>query len=54
MTMELKIKGHKIIKIITIGVYAPTDDADFIIKEELYSKLTIILPKINPRKEILC
>ncbi|CAH1977187.1 unnamed protein product [Acanthoscelides obtectus] len=49
MTLELKKNGYDIV---IVGVYAPTDDAEVLIKDQFYETLTQVLTNINPKKEI--
>jgi len=49
MTVELKKNGYDIV---VVGVYAPTDDAEVLVKDQFYEALTQVLTKINPQKEI--
>lgn len=50
MMLELTKNNREIV---IIGVYAPTDDADIITKDQFYEKLTQVLASINKRKETL-
>ncbi|XP_044766969.1 craniofacial development protein 2-like [Coccinella septempunctata] len=50
MTMEFNKNGHQIV---IVGVYAPSDDAGTLVKDEFYGKLTNVLTNIENTKEVI-
>ena len=50
ITMEMTRNGHQIV---IVGLYAPNDDADAMLKDGFYERLTTVLAGIRDNKEIV-